>query len=260
MSKKPPLPIVWAMQEAYRRCYPPTEALILIWLANCMNGGVCSPSVEWLASRCRCSVRQVQRALPRFRTDGLIAYQPGGNGYANRTVYQLLADNVRNGRHADLFEPNGRVTHSHPKRVTHSHPKSRILGDSESQSRVTLSRTESTKENPLLGTALRAVAKKPDREPDNFGAFYDRYPRKVARRQAAKAFAAALARGATPAEILAGLERHQFNPDPQYQPHPATWLNGDRWLDPGTPAKRAATAQLRERWNLPTFLAPEIAK
>lgn len=31
--------------------------------------------------------------------------------------------------------------------------------------------------------------------------------------------------------LLAGLRRYRFNPDPSYRPHPATWLNGERWLD-----------------------------
>jgi hypothetical protein len=32
------------------------------------------------------------------------------------------------------------------------------------------------------------------------------------------------------AEIIAGVARYRFSPDPQYVPMPATWLNGEYWL------------------------------
>lgn len=63
-----------------------------------------------------------------------------------------------------------------------------------------------------------------------FEQFYTRYPRKRSRGYALRAFRTARKK-ATFAEIMAGLERYKFSPDPAYQPHPATWLNGERWND-----------------------------
>lgn len=68
-------------------------------------------------------------------------------------------------------------------------------------------------------------------EHPRFAEFYKLYPRHVSRRTASRAFDAAIKRGATPDEIMVGLARYQFSPDPQFRPHPATWLNGERWLD-----------------------------
>jgi hypothetical protein len=75
-------------------------------------------------------------------------------------------------------------------------------------------------------TTLSAVAD----EPDGFADFYAAYPRKEARRNAEKAWRAALKR-ADVDTIMAGLARFQFRPERQFQPLPASWLNADRWAD-----------------------------
>jgi uncharacterized protein YdaU (DUF1376 family) len=64
----------------------------------------------------------------------------------------------------------------------------------------------------------------------SFADFWSAYPRKTGKGAAEKSWAAAL-RKAPPAEILAGLKRHVFSTEPQYIPHPATWLNQRRWED-----------------------------
>lgn len=67
----------------------------------------------------------------------------------------------------------------------------------------------------------------------DFEDFYLAYPRKVGKQNAAKAFDQAVKR-ASIEDIASGLERiitSWSNKDPQYIPHPATWLNRDGWLD-----------------------------
>ena len=66
-----------------------------------------------------------------------------------------------------------------------------------------------------------------------FGQFWDLYPRKVGKRTAEAAFNAAVNRGNKPEAIVAGLRGYTFHHDTQFQPHPTTWLRGDRWLDRG---------------------------
>ena len=72
---------------------------------------------------------------------------------------------------------------------------------------------------------------------DAFSEFWCEYPRPVGKGHARKAYAWAVKR-ATPAEILLGVRAYQFSSDIQYQPHPATWLRGERWLrdNPSAPA------------------------
>lgn len=76
-----------------------------------------------------------------------------------------------------------------------------------------------------------------DADPD-FARFWHLYPRKVGKGAARKAWAAAVRRadeGA--ASIIAGitvqtsLDRFDTREDGRFIPHPATWLNADRWLD-----------------------------
>jgi hypothetical protein len=72
-----------------------------------------------------------------------------------------------------------------------------------------------------------------------FGEWYSLYPRKVAKGEAVKAYGRALKRiGGDPAEAAAKLLEASkprlleiAKRDPQYQPNPATWLNGDGWQD-----------------------------
>lgn len=66
---------------------------------------------------------------------------------------------------------------------------------------------------------------------EEFNAFWTRYPRKVGRLDAQKAFVKAL-KSATADQILAGVERYKTN-KAAYADwcHPATWLNQGRWMD-----------------------------
>lgn len=70
-------------------------------------------------------------------------------------------------------------------------------------------------------------------EPPGFADFYSAYPRKEARRAAAKAYSGALARAAGDA-ILAGARRYATSrkgEEAKFTKHPATWLNNDCWKD-----------------------------
>lgn len=86
-----------------------------------------------------------------------------------------------------------------------------------------------------------------------FLAFWSAYPRHVGKDAAAKAFAKAMARikDADPLSvILSGIERALSGwDDPQFIPHPATWLNQGRWED-DAPAPRTGLTR-NDRPNRP---------
>ena len=69
---------------------------------------------------------------------------------------------------------------------------------------------------------------------DSFFAFYALYPRHVARKAAERAWAKLKPDAALMEQIMAGL-RAQLpmfaGRDWEHIPYPATWLNGERWLD-----------------------------
>lgn len=64
--------------------------------------------------------------------------------------------------------------------------------------------------------------------------FWPVWPRKVGKLDARKAWAKALKHGVDPGEIVAGARRlaeDPNRPELRFVPHPATWLNGERWTD-----------------------------
>ena len=78
-----------------------------------------------------------------------------------------------------------------------------------------------------LVTATRAPV---PHEPPGFQEFWLAYPRKVAKGAARAAFAVAI-RKTTLETMLAAIVRTQWSADPQFIPHPATWLRQERWDD-----------------------------
>lgn len=99
----------------------------------------------------------------------------------------------------------------------------------------------------LLDTSSRAGASQPQPQPQSptekekdlcpspdgadFNIWWMRYPRKVGKGKARKAYAAARKK-ADAATLLAGIDRYEIL-KPAYADwaHPQTWLNGERWLD-----------------------------
>ena len=84
---------------------------------------------------------------------------------------------------------------------------------------------------------METVAPRPREDDDpGFDAFWSVYPRHIAKQPARRAWRGAVRRGAVPGEIIAGAEhyrddRKRRSNGIEYTAHPATWLNGMRWLD-----------------------------
>lgn len=76
---------------------------------------------------------------------------------------------------------------------------------------------------------------------DDFAEFWKAYPRKVGKTDAKRAFAKALEK-ASASEIIAGIANLVFD-DMKFCPHPASWLNKERWLDEPTPRKLSKDQQ-----------------
>lgn len=86
---------------------------------------------------------------------------------------------------------------------------------------------------PLSGDSADPPSARKKHAPANqeFEAFWQAYPRRIAKGAAIKAFGSAL-KVATFSEIMDGVRRYaQTGPVPKYTPHPATWLNQQRWAD-----------------------------
>jgi hypothetical protein len=93
---------------------------------------------------------------------------------------------------------------------------------------------------------------KPD--PSLFASFWSAYPRHVAKAAAEKAWAK-IVKTIDPLTIVVGAERMAADPNlpaEQFIPHPATWLNQQRWNDPPYPSAtgRAPQANTRDAGKL----------
>lgn len=96
---------------------------------------------------------------------------------------------------------------------------------------------EALEEEPLE-EELVATSNTP-RESADFVEFYENtYPRREGRGEARKAWTKAIGKAAA-SVILAGAARFADDPnrDPAFTPHPATWLNQERWLDDPLPER-----------------------
>jgi hypothetical protein len=82
----------------------------------------------------------------------------------------------------------------------------------------------------VLREAIPVAAARGPTIAELFAGFWAAYPNKKGKGAARKAFERALKR-ATAREIAAGLNRFAWPSDRQFIPHPATWLNQDRWAD-----------------------------
>ncbi len=105
--------------------------------------------------------------------------------------------------------------------------------------------------NPLRGKPA---------EPAGFDEFWSAYPRKVARGAALKAWAKAKPDEPLRQVILAAIGRARDGPDWRkdggaFIPHPATWLNAQRWLD--EPVTMVAVAPAVEVWKPPPAMTAE---
>ena len=86
-----------------------------------------------------------------------------------------------------------------------------------------------------------------------FEAFWDLYPRKVSKGHAVKAWGAATKRTEPPV-IIEGLRRQLpalGKLESRFIPHPATWLNGERWAD-----QPATSGAERTAWDRVEHLNP----
>ena len=179
------------------------------------RGGECWPSYPAIANRAGISEKKVRLVLSELRDAGWIGWVPRRkeDGSSASNLYSVFG--ARSGMSGG--EGSGMAYQR-----TNNH--------------LELQPLELTNPpNPPSQTALAPI------HPgvSVFDEFWSTYPRKAGKGAAAKAWKKATKR-ASPMTILAGCQRYAVDPnlpqDHRYIPHPATWLNGDRWEDDPMPA------------------------
>jgi hypothetical protein len=90
---------------------------------------------------------------------------------------------------------------------------------------------------PLLAlVGSEPLASLAERPPDLFDEFWNAYPRHVGKAKAKGAFATKVKNGADPTAVVAAARSYAercrtTKQDPQFIPHPTTWLNRESWGD-----------------------------
>lgn len=134
-------------------------------------------------------------------------------------------------------ESSGDAERSHGGVTAESIPRARSLDRS----------TTETEQNKDSLTDAAASAERPPPKPDpedvGFAEFWSRYPRKVDKRAALKAYRAAVKRKADPEHLLAAVTAYAQRcqgTEPRFVKHAATWLNAASYDDEKETPRQAA--------------------
>jgi hypothetical protein len=190
-----------------------------------------------LAERCMVSVDTLQRTLVLLRDLGAVTWRAEGRE-ATYTVRRALPTCRTGavGAPEDLPHPSGSSDRTHAAPATAPGP--RALHTPE-----VVQNHQKTPPTPQGAGGLPLVAV------FGFDGWWQQYPRKVAKPVAQRAYANALKRGCTTGMLEDAL--HAWSAywaargEPEFIPHPSTWLNQDRWADdpPPLPQARRGTVQ-----------------
>lgn len=215
-------------------------------LASHSGPGGIHPTQKVIASEARCSVRQVVYALNELVDLGVVQRVSRRRGEGQATK-------VSNGY---ILIPNGRLGFDEePVDNSDKHgaggARSQKLSAPGDEAKCTERQsTPLIEEEPMKKNPLYARGGVVDAVDNSFEVFWAVWPRKVAKPAAVKAFERA-ARRAAPESIVEGARRFAADPnlpgkgEERFIPHPATWLNEDRWNDPALPQRggRSSGAQ-----------------
>ena len=210
-----------------------TNLLMLVVLADYSDDdGNSYPAVASLARKCRMTPRNAQYILQELQASGeLRVLKNEGPKGCNRYRINLASLGtvtpmkpiapLKAASGVKPTSPGGEAGFAKGVKATSPEPS------------LNRQRTVSSKSSPSAGTS------------ELFEKFYAAYPRKVGRPSAEKAFAKCKPTPEMLVQMLAAIAAQTKALDwtrerLQYVPHPATWLNDQRWKDeaqPGTAAK-----------------------
>lgn len=200
------------------------KAVFMVLSSHTGRDGTWWMGHQQIAREAGLSVSSVQRSLADLRDMGLVTWDARVTERGDRAenAYRLAVLTGGSG-HSDRGVhspgPGGPVTVTEQQEEPEEEPQEE---------------PEQTSAPAALTLAL------PDPMDQQFQEFWDAYPRHTDRAKAEAAFRRARKRYPL-SLILGGVERLVAERrDPQFIPHPTTWLNGRRWEDEPVAASRAA--------------------
>ena len=226
------------MSEVWRTQLPTSEKMVLLVIADHASdeGDNAWPSQRTIANRASLTVRTVQRCVNKLVAEGWLRMDKGKGGSIN----------CRDDRRPHLYKIN----------------LNKVRGDTLS-TRKKRDDNSDADEATLTPTARRQLRPmnhsiEPPIDTLTFDNFWEAYPRKTAKGAAKKAWE----KITEPAEVIEGARRFALDPtrDPSFTPHPATWLNAERWLDEPLPPRKFSPQELKARELLEARRKSEIEK
>lgn len=178
---------------------------------------------DMLSTICRRPLQIIRLALQTFEKLEMIAVE---NGIINIVNWE---------KHQNI-ERLQQIREQTRTRVARFREKQRLLSEP-----VTLRNAEVTQQNKNKNKNIYMLK-------NGFNLFWERYPKKLAKRDAEKAFAKIKPDEKLFNLILEKLELYKqseawLKDGGQFIPYPATWLNGRRWEDEITPAIQGKKAR-----------------
>jgi hypothetical protein len=221
----------WAWEQ---KCPSSSAKLVLVclgWFAN-KEGSSAFPSIATICKRTQLVERAVRKALADLIAARLIfpALRPGDDASKRHlsTEYCLALGEQGAANQQDSPVAEGMlISRGEDCELAGG-------GDANQQGNPSLNHQLKEEDSPLPPKGRAPTARM---EAEGWVEFWDRYPRKVGKGAAFKAYLRAVKAAGDYNDVLGALvdaswEDRRFTGDPQYIPHPTTWLNAGDWHAP----------------------------
>ena len=207
--------MAWAVEQDVSNA---GQKLVLLLLANHTNGhtGQCNPSQTLLAKECCMGLSTLRRHLIELEEAGLIS------------VVHQYADNMKRPNQY-IVNFQGSASKSKDEQLrSNDHPNWRYPP---SKSEVPLPPNRMIETGNKTSNLNNTIGQQ---EKHLFEEFWKRYPRKTNKGFARKVFDKLKVDDDLLKKMIHAIEQQKRSEqwkNPQYIPHPSTWLNGERWED-----------------------------
>lgn len=223
------------------------QKAVLISLAdNANDQGVCWPSIPTIAKRVCASERAVQNAIKWLEAAGVVSANRSNGRHTSYTVTPAAYSPQQE------IHPRTRFTSAAnaPAHDMH-HTPAPDAGVPPQEMHQPPQEMPSNHHKPSIEPSRNRQGASAKKEKAKAGALFERfwqaYPRKVAKADAEKAFQKLGADEVLLTVLLAAILKQSASAEwreegGKFIPHPATWLNGKRWLDEQAPVPVAGAA------------------